>query len=114
MRVVFKTDMLANTGPLNDYVERELGGFNVDDPRLWDIYQAGLGRVLREHAVRRRPDDPDRGGGQRLQQPGWDYFSTLAVTTVDESVRTMLEKFTDDRGPIRQDHLLPHLVGGRG
>ena len=93
MRVVFKTDMLANSGPLNDYVQRELGGFNVDDPRLWGIYQAGLAEFFENmpwvDGLMIRIGE----AGSIYNMPGWDYSSTLAVTTVD-SVRTMLEKFT--------------------
>ena len=94
MRVVFKTDMLANSGPLNDYVERELGGFNVDDPRLWDIYQAGLDEFLQNMPFVDGLMIRIGEAGSVYNSPGWDYFSTLAVTT-DESVRTMLEKFTE-------------------
>ncbi|MFN8184730.1 MAG: hypothetical protein U0R23_09940 [Candidatus Nanopelagicales bacterium] len=97
MRVVFKTDMLANTGPLNDYVERELGGFNVDDPRLWDLYQAGLAEFFEKMPYVDGLMIRIGEAGSVYNMPGWDYFSTLAVTTVD-SVRTMLTKFTDTAG----------------
>ncbi|MEZ5185321.1 MAG: hypothetical protein R2720_06225 [Candidatus Nanopelagicales bacterium] len=93
MRVVFKTDMLANTGPLNDYIERELGGIDVDDPRLWDIYQAGLSEFFDNMPYVDGLMIRIGEAGSIYNQPGWDYFSTLAVTTV-ASVRTMLTKFT--------------------
>jgi hypothetical protein len=93
MRVVFKTDMLANTGPLNDYIEREIGGFDVDDPRLWDIYQAGLDEFFQTMPYVDGLMIRIGEAGTVYNQPGWDYFSTLAVTSVD-SVRTMLTKFT--------------------
>lgn len=93
MRVVFKTDMLANTGPLNDYVERELGGFNVDDPRLWELYQAGLAEFFQKMPYTDGLMIRIGEAGSVYNMPGWDYYSTLAVTTVD-SVRTMLTKFT--------------------
>ncbi|MBK6763156.1 MAG: hypothetical protein IPG68_07685 [Micrococcales bacterium] len=94
MRVVFKTDMLANTGPLNDFVERELGGFDVDDPRLWELYQAGLAEFFENMPYVDGLMIRIGEAGSVYNMPGWDYFSTLAVTTVD-SVRTMLTKFTD-------------------
>jgi Glycosyl hydrolase family 67 C-terminus len=94
MRVVFKTDMLANTGPLNDYVERELGGFDVEDPRLWELYQAGLAEFFEKMPYVDGLMIRIGEAGNVYNLPGWDYFSTLAVTTVD-SVRTMLTTFTD-------------------
>ena len=97
MSVVFKTDMLANTGPLNEYVERELGGFNVDDPRLWDLYQAGLAEFFEKMPYVDGLMIRIGEAGSVYNMPGWDYFSTLAVTTVD-SVRTMLTKFTATAG----------------
>ncbi len=93
MRVVFKTDMLANSGPLNDYVERELGGFNVDDPRLWELYQAGLQEFFQSMPYVDGLMIRIGEAGSIYNMPGWDYFSTLAVTT-ERSVQTMLEKFT--------------------
>ncbi len=97
MRVVFKTDMLANTGPLNDYIERELGGFDVNDPRLWDIYQAGLSEFFTNMPFVDGLMIRIGEAGTIYNKPGWDYFSTLAVTSVD-SVRTMLTKFTQTAG----------------
>ena len=97
MQVVFKTDMLANTGPLNDYVEREFGGFDVNDPRLWEVYQAGLEEFFENMPFVDGLMIRIGEAGTVYNSPGWDYFSTLAVTTVD-SVRTMLTKFTDTAG----------------
>ncbi|HRY08832.1 MAG: hypothetical protein H6526_02685 [Actinobacteria bacterium] len=97
MRVVFKTDMLANTGPLDDYVQRELGGFDVDDPRLWEVYQAGLEEFFENMPFVDGLMIRIGEAGTVYNSPGWDYFSTLAVTTVD-SVRTMLTKFTATAG----------------
>lgn len=36
LRVVFKSDMLALTGPLEDYLRRETG-LDANDPRLWEV-----------------------------------------------------------------------------
>ncbi len=97
MRLVFKTDMLANTGPLNDYVQRELGGFNVDDPRLWEIYQAGLAEFFENMPFVDGLMIRIGEAGNVYNLPGWDYYSTLGVTTVD-SVQEMLTKFTETAG----------------
>lgn len=94
MRLVLKTDMLALTTPLEQYFERELGGVDVDDPRLWDVYKAGLHELFREmpyvDGVMVRIGE----AGTVYDVPGWDYYSRLAVTTVP-SVRSMLTAFTD-------------------
>jgi len=75
MQVVFKTDMLANTGPLNDYVERELGGFDVDDPRLWELYQAGLEEFFENMPFVDGLMIRIGEAGTVYNSPGWDYFS---------------------------------------
>ncbi|HQR79425.1 MAG TPA: hypothetical protein PLT68_04320, partial [Actinomycetota bacterium] len=93
MQLVFKTDMLANSGPLNEYVERELGGFDVEDPRLWELYRAGLAEFFEKLPFVDGLMIRIGEAGSVYNAPGWDYFSTLAVTTVD-SVRTMLTEFT--------------------
>ena len=67
MRLVFKTDMLANTGPLNDYVAARTRRLQCRRPSPLGDLPGRVGGVLREHAVRRRPDDPHRRSGQRLQ-----------------------------------------------
>jgi hypothetical protein len=94
MQLVLKTDMLALTTPLEQYFDRELGGVDVDDPRLWDVYQAGLHELFQEmpyvDALMVRIGE----AGTVYDIPGWDYYSRLAVTTVP-SVRSMLTAFTD-------------------
>ena len=74
MRVVFKTDMLANTGPLNDYIERELGGFDVNDPRLWEVYQAGLAEFFTNMPYVDGLKIRIGEAGTVYNKPGWDYF----------------------------------------
>ena len=100
MTLVLKTDMLALTTPLEDYLTRELGGIKVDDPRLWDVYRAGLDELLTAmpyvDSVMVRIGE----AGKIYDLPGWDYYSALSVTTVP-AVRAMLEAFTavgDERG----------------
>ncbi|WP_145978713.1 hypothetical protein [Granulicoccus phenolivorans] len=92
LRVVFKSDMLALTGPLQAYLERETG-MNPSDPRLWAVYRAGLDEFFADF------DWVDGfmirigEGGSIYNHPGWDYFSRLAVTDA-AGVRTMLDTFT--------------------
>ncbi len=93
MDVVFKTDMLALTGPLEDYFDAELGGIDVNDPRLWEVYRAGLGEFFDSMPFVSGLMIRIGEAGTVYNLEGWDYYSALEVTTV-ESVRTMLTQFT--------------------
>ncbi len=94
MKLYLKTDMLALTTPLEDYLTRTLGSVDAEDPRLWSVYQAGLDELLAEmpyvDGVMLRIGE----AGSVYDLPGWDYYSRLAVTTPD-AVRQMLTAFTD-------------------
>jgi hypothetical protein len=88
MRVYLMTDMLAVSPPLEAYLDRTVGGLDVDDPALWSVYQAGLAELFESM--------PFVGGlmvrigeGGAVYQAGWDYSSTLAVTS-ETSVQAML------------------------
>ena len=93
MDVVFKTDMLALTGPLEEYLDRELGGIDPDDPRLWEVYRAGLDEFLTRMPFVSGLMIRIGEAGTVYNLEGWDYYSALEVTSV-ASVRTMLEQFT--------------------
>ncbi len=93
MDVVFRTDMLALTGPLEDYLDRELGGIDVDDPRLWAVYRAGIDEFLTKMPFVTGLMIRIGEAGTIYNLEGWDYYSALEVTTV-AAVRTMLEEFT--------------------
>ena len=80
MHVYLLTDMLAVSPPLEAYLERTVGGLDVDDPALWSVYQAGLAELFESMPfvdglmVR-------VGEGGAVYQAGWDYSSKLAVTS---------------------------------
>jgi hypothetical protein len=93
MDVVFKTDMLALTGPLEDYFDRELGGIDPDDPRLWEVYRSGLDEFLTRMPFVTGLMIRIGEAGTVYNLEGWDYYSALEVTSV-ASVQTMLEQFT--------------------
>ena len=82
MHVYLLTDMLAVSPPLEAYLERTVGGLDVDDPALWSVYQAGLSELFDSMPfvdglmVR-------IGEGGSVYQAGWDYSSKLAVTSRD-------------------------------
>ena len=86
--------MLALTTPLEDYLTDHFD-LDAEDPKLWDVYAAGLDEVYREmpyvDGVLIRVGE----AGKVYDLDGWDYYSELAVTTVP-AVRAMLTAFTDE------------------
>ena len=94
VRVYLRTDMLALTPALKRYFERTLGGLDTEDPRLWRVYTDELRRLYDQEpglsGVLIRVGE----GGSIYAEPGWDYYSALAVRTVP-AVRSMLTAFTD-------------------
>lgn len=92
LKVVFKSDMLALTGPLEAYLQRETG-LDPTDPRLWEVYRAGFDEFFGDF------DWVDGfmirigEGGSIYNHRGWDYFSALKVTDA-AGVRTMLDMAT--------------------
>jgi hypothetical protein len=93
VRVYLRTDMLALTPALKRYFERTLGGLPTTDPRLWRVYTEALERLYHQvpglSGVMIRVGE----GGSIYAEPGWDYYSELAVRTVP-AVRSMLTAFT--------------------
>ncbi|KHK99591.1 hypothetical protein LK09_03010 [Microbacterium mangrovi] len=93
VKVYLRTDMLALTGPLQTFLQNRFGSLDTENPALWDVYTAGLDELYRA--------TPDLDGvlirigeaGTVYGVAGWDYYSTLDVTTV-KAVRTMLTAFT--------------------
>lgn len=90
MDVVFKTDMLALTGPLEEYLTRELGGIDAEDPRLWEVYDAAVDEFLGAMPFVSGLMIRIGEAGTVYNLPGWDYYSALEVTSI-KAVRTMLE-----------------------
>ncbi|MGN6220547.1 MAG: hypothetical protein ACTHNQ_13680 [Microbacterium sp.] len=93
VKVFLRTDMLALTGPLEQYLQDRFGSLDTEDPELWDVYTAGLDELY--DAVPALDGVLIRIGeaGPVYDVGGWDYYSALKVTTVD-AVRSMLEAFT--------------------
>ncbi|MDR7112294.1 hypothetical protein J2X03_002189 [Microbacterium trichothecenolyticum] len=93
MKVFLRTDMLALTGPLEQYLAGEFGSLDTENPELWNVYTAGLDELY--DAVPALDGVLIRIGeaGPVYDVGGWDYYSALEVTSVD-AVRTMLEAFT--------------------
>ena len=93
MKVFLRTDMLALTGPLEQYLTDRFGSLDTENPEFWDAYTAGLDELY--DAVPALDGVLIRIGeaGPVYDVGGWDYYSALEVTTVD-AVRAMLEAFT--------------------
>jgi hypothetical protein len=93
MEVFLRTDMLALTPELADDLEDRFGT-DTEDPALWRVYTDALQRLY--------DDAPALSGvllrigeaGSVYAEPGFDYYSSLAVRTVP-AVRAMLTAFTD-------------------
>ena len=93
MEVVLRTDMLTLTTPLEQYLTEHVGSLDTTSPDLWEVYTAGLDELYAAA--------PSLDGvlvrigeaGRVYDVEGWDYYSSLAVTTVD-AVRAMLTALT--------------------
>ena len=94
LHVYLRTDMLALTTPLQHYLQARYG-LDAEDPRLWQVYAAGLDELYREmpyvDGVLLRIGE----AGTVYNLPGWDYYSELGVTTVP-AVRAMLTALTNE------------------
>jgi hypothetical protein len=98
MDVVLVTDMVALTGPLEDYFQRRFGGVDVSNPALWEVYRLGLEELFAAF--------PELDGimirigeaGAIYNVSARNYYSALHVRT-DEAVRTMLQSFLDVAAP---------------
>ncbi|GII99829.1 glycosyl hydrolase family 67 [Sediminihabitans luteus] len=89
MRVYLSTDMLALSTPLEEYLDAR--GWDAQDARTWDVYAAGLRELFEETGVDGLMIRIGEGGAI-YDNPGWDYWSELGVTTPD-AVRRMLTAF---------------------
>jgi hypothetical protein len=94
LEVYLRTDMLALTTPLEDYLTDHYD-LDAEDPELWDVYAAGLDEVYREMPYLEGVLVRIGEAGSVYDLDGWDYYSDLGVTTVP-AVRAMLTAFTDE------------------
>ncbi|WP_291885068.1 hypothetical protein [Cellulomonas sp.] len=112
LHVYLLTDMLAVSPPLEAYLDRTVGGLDVEDPALWSVYQAGLSELF--DAMPFVDGLMVRiGEGGDVYQAGWDYSSRLAVTT-PAAVRTMLRALLDTAGAHDKDLIFRSWTVGVG
>jgi hypothetical protein len=86
---------LALTPPLEAHLLDELGSIDTEDPRLWEVYQAGIAELFeRFPSVDGLIVRVGEAGGIYDPERGLEYTTRLAVRT-DVAVRTMLEAFLE-------------------
>ena len=93
LQVFMRTDMLALSTPLEDHLTRE-HSLDTEDPALWEVYAEGMREVLADMPYVEGVLVRIGEAGKIYDFEGWDYYSTLAVTTVP-AVQAMLRAFLD-------------------
>lgn len=94
VKLYLRTDMLALTPELEEYFDGRFGSADTENPELWKVYTDALDELYAEVPAISGVLIRIGEGGSIYQEPGWDYYSALAVRSV-EAVRTMLTAFTD-------------------
>ncbi len=93
VKVFLRTDMLASTPALDAYFDERLGGADTTSPELWQVYTDALDELYAAAPALSGILIRIGEAGSIYQEPGWDYYSALAVRTVD-AVQAMLRAFT--------------------
>jgi alpha-glucuronidase len=97
VKVFLRTDMLSLTPALNTYFEQHFpaadGSPDAANPELWKVYADALDELYADSPALSGILIRIGEGGSIYQLPGWDYYSALAVRTVD-AVQAMLRAFT--------------------
>lgn len=92
VKIFLRTDMPTLTPELAEYFDRRFGGLDTESPELWEVYTAALDEIYTAEPAVSGILIRIGEGGQVYQEPGWDYYSEIAVRTVD-AVRAMLETY---------------------
>ncbi len=93
VKIFLRTDMPTLTPWLDRYFDQRFGGLATEDPAFWQVYA--------DAATELYDAEPSLSGilirigegGSIYQEPGWEYYSAIAVRT-PEAVRAMLETYT--------------------
>lgn len=93
VKVFLRTDMPTLTPELEDYFDRRFGGLDTENPQLWEVYTAALDELYAAEPALSGILIRIGEGGTVYQEPGWDYYSEIAVRTVD-AVRAMLHTYS--------------------
>ncbi|BDV29857.1 hypothetical protein [Microbacterium terricola] len=93
VKVFLRTDMPTLTPELEDYLVDRFGSLDTENPELWSVYTAGLHELYEAEPALSGILIRIGEGGEVYQEPGWDYYSAIAVRTT-AAVRTMLDAYT--------------------
>lgn len=93
VKIFLRTDMPTLTPELADYFDERFGGLDTENPELWEVYTAALDEIYAAEPAVSGILIRIGEGGNVYQEPGWDYYSEIAVRSVD-AVRTMLETYS--------------------
>jgi len=93
VKIFLRTDMPTLTPELAEYFDDRFGGLDTENPELWQVYTAALDELYAAEPALSGILIRIGEGGNVYQEPGWDYYSEIAVRTVD-AVRTMLETYS--------------------
>lgn len=89
LKVYLGTDMVALDTPLEHYLDHRFGGLDTTNPQFWAVYQSALTELYRAMPFLSGVLVRIGEGGSDYARAGWDYYSSLSVTSV-ASVRLML------------------------
>ena len=92
LKVILGTDMVALTGPLEQYFIEKFGKVDVSKEELWEVYRKGIEELFTVLPYIDGLMIRIGEAGAAYNIPGWDYRSELYVKTV-ESTEKMLRSF---------------------
>lgn len=94
VRIFLRTDMLTLTEPLESYLTARFGALDTENPELWDVYASAVDELYAAAPALDGLLIRIGEAGRVYDVEGWDYYSSLAVTTPD-AVRSMLTVLSD-------------------
>lgn len=93
VKVFLRTDMPTLTPAMDGWFVERLGSLDTEDPRLWQTYAEGLDELYSAQPALSGILIRIGEGGDIYKEPGWDYYSAIAVRTPD-AVRAMLSTYS--------------------
>ncbi len=94
IKIFLRTDMLALTDPLEQFLIDRFGSLDTTNPELWRVYTDALDELYQAAPALDGILIRVGEAGDIYDVEGWDYFSALAVRTVP-AAQAMLKAFTD-------------------
>lgn len=92
VKVFLRTDMPTLSPELEASFVDRFGSLDTENPALWQVYADALDALYAAQPALSGILIRIGEGGSIYQEPGWDYYSAIAVRT-PEAVRTMLETY---------------------